>query len=110
MKNLGSPQNARRNSQNQDGKFHWKPIKKNLRKQAKMVKQEDPGICGKRMKKTTRENMIEQLEEINQNVLPKEWRVKKYRQRIKKYRQNRVFQNNERKYSKQLGVHDAKTH
>ena len=28
---------------------------KNLRKQAKMVKQKDPEICGERMEKTTRE-------------------------------------------------------
>ena len=28
---------------------------KNLRKQAKMVKQKDPEICGKRMEKTTRQ-------------------------------------------------------
>ena len=50
---------------------------KNLRKQAKMVKQKDPGICGKRMEKTTREKIIVQLEEINQ----KEGR--RYRQRVK---------------------------
>ena len=31
------------------------PDKKNLRKKAKMVKQKDPRICGKRMEKTTRE-------------------------------------------------------
>ena len=41
---------------------------KNLRKQAKMVKQKDPGICGKRMEKTTREKIIVQLGEINQKV------------------------------------------
>ena len=50
------------------------PDKKNLRKQAKMVKQKDPEICGKRMQKTAREKITVQLEEINQKVLAKEGR------------------------------------
>ena len=53
--------------------------------------------------KTTREKLPIQLEEINQNVLAKEGRLKKYRQRVKQYKQNRIFQNNERKFSQQLG-------
>ena len=84
---------------------------KNLRKQAKMVKQKDPRICGKIMEKTTREKITVQLEEINQKVLAKEGRLKRYRQRVKQYRQNRTFQNNERKFYQQLvGVHDIKTY
>ena len=81
---------------------------KNLRKQAKIVKQKDPRICGKRMEKTTREKITVQLEEINQKVLAKEGRLKRYRQRVKQYRQNRTFQNNERKFYHQLVGHDTK--
>ena len=84
--------------------------KKNLRKQAQMVKQKDPGICGKRMEKTTCEKITVQLEEINQKVLVKERRLKRYQQRVKQYRQNRTFQNNERKFYQQLGGHDTKTY
>ena len=61
-----------------------------------MVKQKNPGICGKRMKKTIREKITVQLEEINQKVLAKEGR-------LQIYRQNRTFQNNERKFYQQLG-------
>ena len=82
---------------------------KNLRKQAKMVKQKDPGICGNRMEKTTREKITVQLEEINQKVLAKEGRLKRYRQRVKQYTQNRTFQNNERKFYQQMGGHGTKT-
>ena len=45
------------------------PDKKNLRKQAKIVKQKDHRICRKRMEKTTREKKTVQLQEINQKVL-----------------------------------------
>ena len=75
-----------------------------------MVKQKDPRIYGKRMEKTTREKITVQLEEINQKVLAKEGRLKRYRQRVKQYRQNRTFQNNERKFYQQLGGHDTKTY
>ena len=83
---------------------------KNLRKQAKMVKQKDPGICGNRMEKTTREKITVQFEEIYQKVLSKEGRLKRYRQRVKQYKQKRTFQNNERKFYQQLGGHDTKTY
>ena len=82
---------------------------KNLRKQAKMVKQKDRGICRNRKEKTTREKITVQLEEINQKVLAKEKRLKRYRQRVKQYRQNRTFQNNERKFYQHLGGHNTKT-
>ena len=81
---------------------------KNLRKQAKMVKQKDPRICGKRMEKTTREKIKVQLQDINQKVLAKEGRLKRYWQRVKQYRQNKTFQNNEGKFYQQLGGHDTK--
>ena len=51
-----------------------------------------------------------QLEEINQNVLAKEGRLKRYRQRVKQYRQNRTSQNNERKFYQRLGGSDRKTY
>ena len=51
-----------------------------------------------------------QLEEINQKVLAKEGRLKRYRQRVKQHRQNRTFQNNERKFYQQLGGSDTKTY
>ena len=60
------------------------------------------------MGKTTREKITVQLEEINQRVLVKEGRLKRYRQRVKQYRQNRTFQNNERKFYQHLGGHDTK--
>ena len=75
-----------------------------------MVKQKDLGICGKRMKKTTQEKVTVQLEEINQKVMAKEGRLKKYWQRVKQYKQNRTFQNNERKFYPHLGGHDTKTY
>ena len=58
----------------------------------------------------TWEKITVQLEEINQKVLAKEGRLKRYRQRVKQYRQNRTFQNNERKFYQQLGGSDTKTY
>ena len=75
-----------------------------------MVKQKDPGIYGKRMEKTTREKITVQLEEINQTILAKYGRLKRYRQRLKQYRQNRTFKNNERKFYRRLGGHVTKTY
>ena len=42
-------------------------------------------------KKATQGKITIQLEEINQNVLAKEGRLKRYRQRVKQNRQNRTF-------------------
>ena len=76
--------------------------KKNLRKQVKMIKQKkDTGIIRNSKEKTTQEKLTIQLEEINQKVLAKEGRLKRYQQRVKQYRQNRTFQNNERKFYQQ---------
>ena len=83
---------------------------KNLRKQAKMIKQKDPGICGNRMENITQGKITVQLEEIYQKVLAKEGRLKRYRQRVKQFRQNRTFKNNEIKFYQQLGGHDTKTY
>ena len=60
-------------------------------------------------KKKTREKII-QLEGINQKVLAKEGRIKRYRQRVKQYRHHKTFQNNERKFYQQLGGGDMKTY
>ena len=59
---------------------------KNQQKQAKMVKQKDPGIYGRRMEKTTREKITVQLEEINQKVLAKEGRLRDNEKRVKQYK------------------------
>ena len=83
---------------------------KNLRTQAKMIKQKkDAGIITNRKEKTTQEKLTIQLEEINQKVPAKEGRLKRYRQRVKQYRQNRAFQNNVRKFYQQLGGDYNKT-
>ena len=54
--------------------------------------------------------IIVQVKEINQKVIVKEGRLKRYRQRVKQYRKNRTFQNNERKFYQQLGGSDIKTY
>ena len=51
-----------------------------------------------------------QLEEINQKLLAKEGRLKRYRKRVKQYRKSSTFQNNERKFSQQLGGDDTKAY
>ena len=62
-------------------------IKKNRRKQAKMIKQrKDAGICRNKKKRRQEKKIAIQLEEINQKVLAKEGRLKRYRQRLKQYR------------------------
>ena len=53
---------------------------------------------------------IIQLEEINQKVLAKEGRLKRYRQRVKQHRQNRTFPNNERKFYQKMWGDDMKTY
>ena len=84
--------------------------KKNLRKQAKMIKQrKDAGIWRNKKEKATRGKIRTELEEINQKVLAKEGRLKRYRQSLKQCRKNRTFQNNERKFYQQLGD-DTKTY
>ena len=77
--------------------------KKSTKNRKKMIKlKKDAGIIRNR-KKSIQEKLTIQLEEINQNVLVKEGRLKKYRQRVKPYRRNRTFQNNEIKFYQQLG-------
>ena len=59
--------------------------------------------------KATQEKITVQLEEINQKVLAKEGRIKRFRRRVKQYGQNWTFQNNERKFYQQVGGDDIKT-
>ena len=61
------------------------------------------------MEMTTQEKITVQLEGINQKVLAKEERLKRYLQRVKQYKQNRTFLNNKRKfYPKTYQQPDAK--
>ena len=80
----------------------------NLRKQLKVVKLKKNAEIN-RKEKTTQEKLTVQLEEIHQNVLAKEGRLKRYRQRVKQYRQNKTFQNNERKFYRQFGGDEIHT-
>ena len=62
-----------------------------------MIKQrKNARTCWYKKEKTTQEKITIQLEKINQKVLAKEGRLKRYRERVKQYRKNRTFQNNER--------------
>ena len=84
--------------------------KKKLRKQAGMIRKRGAEIGGGKKGQATWGKITVQLEEINQKVMSKEGRLKRYRQRVKQYRQNRTFQNNERKFYQQLGGSDMKTY
>ena len=64
----------------------------------------------KKKEQATRGKITVQLEEINQKVLVKEGRLKRYRQRVKQYRQSRTFQTNERIFHQQLGGSYTKTY
>ena len=52
---IGVPQKSTKKPSKPGWEVRLETQIKNLRKQAKIVKQKDPGICGKRMEKTTRE-------------------------------------------------------
>ena len=57
---------------------------RNLRKQVKMIKQrKDTGTCRDKKEKATQRKIKIQLEEINQKVVVKKGRLKRYRQRVK---------------------------
>ena len=81
-------------------------IKKNLQKQARMIRKRGAKISGKKEQATWGKNNSTTWG----NKLAKEGRLKRYRQRVKQYRQNRTFQNNERKFYQQLGGSDTKTY
>ena len=75
-----------------------------------MKKKRGAEISGNKKEQATQEKITVQLGEINQKVLVKDGRLKRYQQRVKQYRQNRIFQNNERKFYQQLGGSDTKTY
>ena len=63
---------------------------KNPCKQAKMTKQrKNAGICRDKKEKGNTKKITTKLVELKQNILAKEGRLKRYRQRLKQYRQNR---------------------
>ena len=85
MRKLGSPQKARRIKQKTRIENSTGNTDKNLRKQAKMIKQrKDAGTCKDKKKKATQEKITIKLEEINLKFLAKEGRLKRYRQRVTK--------------------------
>ena len=74
-----------------------------------MIKQKkDAGTRTDKEDKAIQGKITIKLGEINQKLLAKEGKLKKYRQRVKQYRQNRTFQNNERKSYQQVGGYDMK--
>ena len=108
---IGIPPKSTKEKSKPGWEFRQEKQIKNLRKQGKMLNQrKDNGIIRNRKEKATQEKLTIQLEEINQKVLAKERRLKRYRQRVKQYRQNRTFQNDERKFYQQLGGDDTKTY
>ena len=62
----------------------------------------------KQKRKANTGKITVRLEEINQKVLVKEGRFKRFGQRVKQYRQSRTFQNKDRKFYQQLGGDDTK--
>ena len=107
--NIGIPSKNMKEKSKSGWEFRLKTQIENLRKQLKVVTQTKNTEIN-RKEKTTQEKLTEQLEEIHQNILAKEGRLKRYRRRVKQYRQNRTFQNNERKFYQQLGGDDNKIH
>ena len=75
---LGSPQKARRNSKNRDGNLDWNLKFKKIRKQARMMKRGAEISGGGEKEQATWGKITVQLEEINQKVLAKERRLKRY--------------------------------
>ena len=62
-----------------------------------MIRKRGAEISGGKKERATWGKIAVQLEEINQKVLAKEGRLKRYRQRLKQYRQNRTFQKKKKK-------------
>ena len=83
---------------------------KNSTKTVQNNKTKYAGIGRDEKEKAKREKITMQLEKINQKVLTKEERLKRYRQRVKQYWKDRTFQNNERKFYQQLGGDGTKTY
>ena len=61
------------------------------------------------MKTKQQTSLTIELEEINQMILVKEGRLKRYTDRFKQYKQNRTFQNNKIKSYQQVGEEHTRT-
>ena len=95
--NIGIPSKRTKKQQKPGWEIKLESQKKKKRKQARMMKRGAEIIWGKK-EQTTWGKITVQLEEIDQKILAKEGRLKRYPQRVKEYRQNRTFQNNERNF------------
>ena len=107
--NIGIPSKSTKKQQ----KPGWEiKLESQIKKTTKTSPNDQERRWNKRGKKeqATRGKITVQLEEINQKIVAKEGRLKRYRQRVKQYRQNRTFQNNESKFYQQLGGSDMKTY
>ena len=99
-------------TQNLDGKLDWKlrkEIQDNKQKKKKERGKNAEQCCEKKRKATQVKQTI-RLEEIDLKVLTNKGRLKRYRDKIKQYRQNRIFQNNERKFYQQVRGECTKTY
>ena len=90
---IGIPQKARRKK----SKAGWEiRLETQIKKKSTKTVQKDKtkvrhwNMLGQKGN-TTQGKIAVQLEEINQKVLAKEGRLKRYRQRVKQYRQNRAY-------------------
>ena len=78
--------------------------KRNKNAKIEEIRENMLGRKSKRLGQTIR------LEEINQKVLAKEERLKRYRDTIKQYRRNKTFRNKERNFYQQIGEKGTKTY
>ena len=85
---------------------------KTPRQQAKVLeKQNEVMICWDEKTKTNQQiSLTMQLEDINQKILTKYGKIKRYRDWVNQYKQNRVFPNNKRKFYQQVGGKCTKTY
>ena len=108
MRKLGSPKKYEEKIKTKMGNSTGNAYKKNLRRLAKMIKQKKNNVtCGGQKERSIQKvKLTIQLEEINQKVLAKEGRLRRYRQ----FRQTGYSKTNEKKFYQQLGGDDNKTY
>ena len=108
--NIGIPSKSKKKQQ----KPGWEiRLESQIKKTTKTSPNDEERSWNKRggeKEKATWGKITVQLEEINQKILTKEGRLKRYQQNVKQYRQNRTFQNNEREFYQQYGGSDTKTY
>ena len=107
LENRTPPPNNREQTLTQELKIHLENSKRIMNEQKTILPQLRK-IEWRTIKMDTEK--MNQLEEINQKLLAKEGRLKKYRQRVKQHRQNRTFQSNERKFYQQVEEDETKTY